>query len=288
MKISHLGRCEIFAGAGVGREAWGSAQAVRGPGAVPGAEGDLTARGRRRLLETADGGLWETSAMAWRVRRVFDLAQPLYDGSPVYPGDPQVRVRELKSLDADGCRLESLHLGTHSGTHVDAPAHMLHLERGSITDYRPDHFVGPCIVVDLTSKGDDDEIAGADLEPYRELLAAGDIVLLATGWARFRGEDERRWLHHSPYLSAEGAEWLCARGAKGVGIDHPSIGTTVEQFDRPPHEILLRRRIWIAEDLVIPPELLAERRKWLYIGVPLKLQGAGGAPVRPVVLDVEP
>jgi len=226
--------------------------------------------------------------MAGRVVRVFDLAQPLFDGAPVWPGDPRVRLREIKSIDADGVRLESLHLGTHSGTHVDAPRHMLHVERGAITDYRPDHFVGPCVVADLRAKQDDDEIGPDDLEPYRDLLEPGDIVLLATGWSRFRGEDESRWLHHSPYLSAEGAEWLCARGAKGVGIDHPSIGTTVEQFDRPPHEILLRRRIWIAEDLAVPPELLAERRKWLYIGVPLKLEGAGGAPVRPVVLDIEP
>jgi len=211
--------------------------------------------------------------MAGRVVRVFDLAQPLFDGAPVYPGDPRVRLRELKSIDADGVRLESLHLGTHSGTHVDAPRHMLHVDRGAIADYRPDHFVGPCVVADLTAKQDDDEIGPDDLEPYRDLLAPGDVVLLATGWSRFRGEDEARWLHHSPYLSAEGAEWICARGVKGVGIDHPSIGTTVEQ---------------IAEDLVIPPELLAERRKWLYIGVPLKLEGAGGAPVRPVVLDIEP
>ncbi len=37
---------------------------------------------------------------------------------------------------------------------------------------------------------------------------------------------------------------------------------------------------------MIPDELLAERRKWLYVGIPLKLQGASGAPVRPVVLDI--
>ena len=225
--------------------------------------------------------------MTGRVVRVFDLAQTLYDGSPVYPGDPRVRVRQLKSIDADGFNLESLHLGTHAGTHVDAPRHMLHLDRGAITDYRPDHFVGPCVVADLTAKTDDDEIAATDIEAYRDLLDEGDILLLATGWSRFRGEDEARWLNHSPYLSAEGAEWICARGIKGVGIDHPTIGTTVEQFDRPPHEILLRRRVWIAEDLLIPAELVAERRKWLYVGVPLKLEGAGGAPVRPVVLDIE-
>ena len=225
--------------------------------------------------------------MQGRVPRVFDLAHTLYDGAPVYPGDPKVRVRALRSLDADGVHLETLHLGTHSGTHVDAPRHMLHIDRGAITDYRPDHFVGPCVIADLRAKRDDDEISAADLAAYRDLLEAGDILLLATGWTRFRGEDEARWLHHSPYLSQEGAEWICARGLKGVGIDHPTIGTPVEQFDRPPHETLLRRRIWIAEDLLIPDELLAERRKWLYVGVPLKLEGAGGAPVRPILLDLE-
>jgi len=220
------------------------------------------------------------------VKRVFDLAQPLFDECPAYPGDPRVRLKAIKTIDADGFTLESLHMATHSGTHVDAPSHLLHVDRGAITDFRPDDFIGPCVVANLTAKGDDEEIDPVDLEPYRDLLAPGDILLLATGWPRFRGKDEDRWTHHSPYLTQEGAEWICARGVKGVGIDHFTIGTPLEQFDRPPHETLLRRRIWIAEDLLIPDELL-ERRKWLYIGVPLKVLGASGAPVRPVVLDVQ-
>ena len=226
--------------------------------------------------------------MPGRISRVFDLAQPLFDECPAFPGDPKVRLKLLKTIDTDGFNLETLHLTTHSGTHVDAPSHLLHVDRGAVTDYRPDHFVGPCVVADLRHKEDDDEIAAADLEPWRGLLEPGDILLLATGWSRFRGTDEERWMHHSPYLSQEGAEWICARGVKGVGIDHFTIGTTLEQFDRPPHETLLRRRIWIVEDIVIPDELLAERRKWLYVGVPLRVQGASGAPVRPVVLDLRP
>jgi len=218
--------------------------------------------------------------------RVFDLAQPLYDECPAFPGDPKVRVRPIRAIETDGFTLESVHLASHSGTHVDAPSHLLHMARGSITDFRPDHFVGPCAIADLTAKQDDDEIGPADLEPYRDLLEPGDILLLATGWSRFRGVDEDRWMNHSPYLTEEGAAWICARGLKGVGIDHFTIGTTLEQFDRPPHETLLRRRIWIAEDLLIPPEALAERRKWLYVGIPLKLQDASGAPVRPILLDL--
>ena len=219
--------------------------------------------------------------------RVLDLTQPLWDGCPAFPGDPPVRVRTIRTLDADGFTLESVHLSSHSGTHVDAPGHVLHAARGAITDYRPDHFVGPCVVADLRHKEDDDEILPDDLEPCRERLAPGDVLLLATGWPRFRGEDTDRWMNHSPYLSAQGAEWICARGVKGVGIDHFTIGTTLEQFDRPPHEILLRRRIWIAEDLVIPDELLAAGRKWLYVGVPLGLRGASGAPVRAVAIDLD-
>ncbi|MFP4058178.1 MAG: cyclase family protein [Candidatus Brocadiia bacterium] len=225
--------------------------------------------------------------MAGSPLRVFDLAQPLFDGCPAMPGTPRVRLRAVRTVDRDGYALETLRVTTHSGTHVDAPGHLLHGERGAISDFRPDHFIGPCLLADLTAKEDDDEITAEDLEAYRGRLEPGDILVLATGWSRFRGEDEDRWRNHSPYLTAEGAEWLCARGLKGVGIDHYTIGTSLERFDRPPHEILLRRRIWIAEDLVVPPELLGEPRKWLYVGVPLNIEGASGAPVRPVLLDVE-
>ena len=57
--------------------------------------------------------------------RVVDLSHPLDDRTPVYPGDPPVRLRPARLLEREGFRVQHVHLGSHSGTHVDAPAHVV-------------------------------------------------------------------------------------------------------------------------------------------------------------------
>ncbi|MEO5992676.1 MAG: cyclase family protein, partial [Arthrobacter sp.] len=49
---------------------------------------------------------------------------PLRTGMPVYPGDPDVRIESALTVDADGANVLSLAIGTHSGTHADAPRHV--------------------------------------------------------------------------------------------------------------------------------------------------------------------
>jgi len=86
--------------------------------------------------------------------RVFDLARPLYTDCPAFPGDPRVRVKTVRTIRQDGFLLEALSLASHSGTHVDAPAHFLEAARGAISDFPASSFVGPRIVADLTAKGE--------------------------------------------------------------------------------------------------------------------------------------
>jgi len=56
--------------------------------------------------------------------RLIDLTLPIRDGMDVYPGDPPVRIRQVSDLPADGWRLSEISLGSHTGTHVNAPWHM--------------------------------------------------------------------------------------------------------------------------------------------------------------------
>jgi kynurenine formamidase len=85
-----------------------------------------------------------------RVRRVVDLSVPVDAGTVVYPGDPAPRFEVHSTIRAQGFNLLSIHLGSQSGTHVDAPYHFE--EDGSRIDEVPvDRFVGPGVVVDASS-----------------------------------------------------------------------------------------------------------------------------------------
>ncbi len=56
--------------------------------------------------------------------KIIDLTQPIYDGMPVYPGDPEVRIKETHDFASYNYLLRTLTMGTHTGTHVDAFSHM--------------------------------------------------------------------------------------------------------------------------------------------------------------------
>ena len=55
--------------------------------------------------------------------KLFDLSHPIRSGMPVYPGDPQVRFESALTTADNGVEVTAIHLGTHTGTHLDAPSH---------------------------------------------------------------------------------------------------------------------------------------------------------------------
>lgn len=78
--------------------------------------------------------------------KIIDLTKTIYEGMEVYPGDPQVIIEQIHFLESEGWRLRKINLGTHTGTHVDAPAHMV--EDGKTLDQIPlDTFIGKAMVV---------------------------------------------------------------------------------------------------------------------------------------------
>jgi len=77
--------------------------------------------------------------------KIVDLSLPLYDGMPVYPGDPKVKIKQVHTLVKQGWNLRTLFLNTHLGSHVNVPSHMV--ENGkSLNDLSLDNFCGPAIV----------------------------------------------------------------------------------------------------------------------------------------------
>jgi kynurenine formamidase len=185
-----------------------------------------------------------------------------------------VRLRPARTLERDGYRVSHLHLGSHSGTHLDAPSHVA--GDGTTVDQLPLHLlVGPAVVVDLRDLG--------PREPVEwERLAAGArpgrMLVLHTGWDRSWGTSA---YEDHPYLSAEAARALVDAGVRVVGTDALSIDETGGTAF-PAHEALLHAGGVVVENLT---NLAAVDHPEPVLSVlPLPLRGVDGSPVRAVAL----
>ena len=207
--------------------------------------------------------------------RWIDVSVPLEGGMVTWPGDEEVRVERLQEVGrGDPCTLTRLVLGTHAGTHVDAPSHYL---PGGVTldAMPPEAMLGPARVIAIGNP-----VAVTPRELARHRIRRGERLLLRTRNSR------RRWWE-SPFaedyvfVSPAAARWLAERQVRCVGIDALSVGG-FREGGRETHEALLGAGIWIIEGLALtavrpgPVDLVC---------LPLRIPGAEGAPARAMVRE---
>jgi arylformamidase len=207
-----------------------------------------------------------------RVPKLLDVSVPLASGMPAYPGNPEFELQPIKRIAAGGSsNVSRIVMGTHTGTHVDAPRHFF--DGGIGTDALPlDLLLGRARVVDISRRGGigAEELAAAGL---REDLR---VLLKTTNSALWNSEGFHQDYTH---LTEAGARYLVAQGVKVVGIDYLSI----EQFKKagaPAHRALLSEGVVIIEGLN-----LAEAEPGMYemYCLPLRIVGGDGAPARVIL-----
>jgi arylformamidase len=212
--------------------------------------------------------------------RLIDLSQPLFDNAPNCPVHPPVAFTRTADHSSGGWRMEEIAMATHTGSHLDAPLHKIAGGK-SISELPLETFVGAARIADLRGIAADAPITPALLALRLPKVAAGEIVLLATGWGDRRAKSEE-WLHHSPFLDPAGARWLVERRVRGVGIDHYSIGGS-GALNEETHTVLLGAGIWVVEELRFPEEIFSLAQPMKFWALPLNWPGCSGAFCRPVV-----
>jgi len=174
-------------------------------------------------------------------------------------------------------------LSSQIGTHMDAGAHA-DPDGWPVNEAPLDHLIVPGVVVDVRAKTDDEGITPADLEKYD--IRPGDAVLFLFTYAK----PKPGAMFSQSFVTEEAAEWLVKHGVRCVGSNTPGLedhkrGAREHWMDPanqkqawPVHKILLRRRIPIVEGLTNLDKLVG--KKFQFIGLPLKIEGIDGAPVR--------
>ncbi|MGZ4905973.1 MAG: cyclase family protein [Halobacteriota archaeon] len=209
--------------------------------------------------------------------RVIDLSQIISVDTPVYPGDPVPRIELLSTVELAGARTTLLALGTHTGTHVDTPSHILSEER-TIDELPLEAFYGRAWVFDVTRTAQESPVQSDDLDTGSP-LGKGDIALIYTG-ASGREASKAPQVHS--YLDDSAAEWLVKKRVKAVGVDSLSV----DRYDSKTYDVhrkLLSNNIVIFENLSGNLKLLVGKRV-LFFGLPLRLKAAEASPVRAFAL----
>lgn len=212
----------------------------------------------------------------------MDLSLRLDAQTQVFPGDPEPRFTVHSTIENDGFNLLDVHMGSQTGTHVDAPYHFDDTTP-RIDELPLQRFIGNGIVVDVRPLQPRQPITWEVLSPTVESIAAGTIVILHTGWSAHYGTD--RYFDH-PYLEAEACRELLERGVRTIGIDainldetpddtHPGVGFPVHHLIAEVAGVICENLTNLSDIDFVDPIISL---------LPLAFQGADGAPVRAVAL----
>ncbi len=212
---------------------------------------------------------------------MIDVTMPIQPDMRLYPGMARPVVERVKEHSVHGIQVTRLTLTVHSGTHVDAPRHLLN--GGDTIDLLdPSLLMGEAVLLDLTAHPPGTVITEAELKEAGSDLAEGDIAVLRTGYQTFPEIEQYCW------LEPKGAEWLVEKKVKCFAGDIPSVDPinrtgSVSFATHPSHHILLRAGIPIVESLFHLEQL--KSKQFFFCCLPLNIVGSDGAPARALVME---
>jgi kynurenine formamidase len=224
--------------------------------------------------------------------RVVDLTQPLDAATVMWPGAPAPTAETILTVAHDGFYNRKVSFMEHSGTHFDAPAHMLE-GAASVDQIDADRLVRPAAMIDISDATAGQPDAILTLEQVHEFEARhgaipdGAAVLLRTGWEEFNTDASAYAGTPGPLrfpgFGPDAARFLVEeRGAVGLGVDTLGIDPGVAEDFVVHRQISHPRGVWHLEGLMnlgqLPP-----LGAWIVVGV-LKLVDGSGSPARVLAL----
>jgi arylformamidase len=205
--------------------------------------------------------------------KIIDISWPIKPGMTEYKNQAKVKFLPTKTIEQNNAREHDLVLTTHTGTHVDAPAHFL--ENGACLDeLNLTSFMGQCRVFDLTYV--QEKITESDL--FNLTINPGEMVLFKTKNSLL--DCCAKASTDFIYLDASAAVFLVSKNIKAVGVDY--LGIERCQPNHETHKALLEAGVVIIEGLRLKDVLPGD---YFLSCLPLKLSGLEAAPVRAVLIE---
>lgn len=202
---------------------------------------------------------------------IVDLTHTLKNELTVYPGTIEPIFEQGNTIEKDGFAEINMTMCTHTGTHIDAPAHILANSK-SLDEFEVDKFIGPGVVFNCTQIKN---ISLDFLKKKEQIIKKVDFVLFYTGW-QYKWNTER-YFDEFPTLTKEAVDWLATLNLKALGFDAISVDKMTD-VSLPNHKVLLKKEILIIENMTHLDKLILKTFELNCI--PLKIKNSDGSPIR--------
>ena len=207
--------------------------------------------------------------------KVIDLSHVIESAMPVYPGTEPPTFEPANTYEKDGFKETRISMFTHTGTHMDPPAHLFP-DRTALDDFPVDQFIGKALVIDCTSLKDGEPITMAHLQPYGEKVRRADFLLFHLGWDERWGTEA--YFGDYPCIDDAVLDFIIEGIYKGIGFDviglDPIADTNLTR-----HKKLFRSRDIVNIENLCNLGQCGSDLFW-FICFPLKLKDGDGSPVR--------
>lgn len=202
-----------------------------------------------------------------------DISVRLRSGMVHWPDNPPVWIERMLDMEqGDVANVSKISMGSHTGTHMDAPLHFLREGKG-LDEMPLTAAMGRARVIEIY---DPESVKPDDLETYE--IHRGERILLKTQNSA-RGWLSADFIEDFVYVSQEAARYLAAREIQTVGIDYLSVGG-FHKDGVETHQALLEAGIWVVEGLDLSQ---VEPGEYELVCLPLKVERSDGAPARAIL-----
>jgi arylformamidase len=205
-----------------------------------------------------------------------DVSVALHSDMVHWPDNPPVRIERMLDIEhGDAANVSKISMGSHTGTHMDAPLHFVRDGRG-LDEMPLDAAMGRARMIEVL---DPESIKPSDLR--RLEIRGGERILFKTRNSA-RSWPSRAFLEDFVYVSQEAARYLAAREVLTVGIDYLSVGG-FRKDGVETHRALLEAGIWVIEGLDLSE---VEPGEYELICLPIKVERSDGAPARAILREI--
>ncbi len=216
---------------------------------------------------------------------IIDLTFEIENNMPTCgtPWHQKVEIKHMGTIETVGRNTHRIVMGSHSGTHIDAPYHFIESGK-TIESIEIDNVWGRVKVIDLRNKKRGDIVELSDLEG----ITVEKRMLFVFGW--YHNWKKEDYYIDYPCFSTESINYLINGGLKMIAMDTPSPDpsgaiATQNESDSPNHKMLLNKGITIVEYLN-NTDVLDCNKEYEIVALPLKIRGSDGSPARVLLKEV--
>lgn len=211
--------------------------------------------------------------------RVIDLTHVISEDMPVYPGTEGPKLAPANTYEKDGFKETLMTMYTHTGTHMDPPAH-LYKGRTTLDQFPITQFVGKALVIDCTDLKEGDLIRMDRIEQVKEKADKAEFLLFRMGWDKYWGTE--KYFGDYPYIHDPVVDYIIAGNKKGVGLDVIGIDPIAHE-DLPIHKKLFKNNEIVVIENLMNLDLVGTDL-FTFCALPMKHIDADGSPIRAIAL----